>query len=81
MLSTKELERLLIELMEETVNDLLQRVRSGSLETRDYSVVIKFLKDNNISLETLLLAEPPAKEDLQSRVPWGSPEVRDAACG
>lgn len=71
----QELEALLSELLDETVKELLVRLRSGELPTKDFAVITKLLKDNNITLEAALAAEPEAKGPKLS-VPFDTDEAQ-----
>lgn len=74
MADPKQLQNALAELLIESVDALLQRVRSGELETKDFAVVFKVLKDNGMTLDALMLLAP-APERPQMVVPFGD---RDA---
>ena len=71
----EELERLLSELQDETVKALLHRVKTNDLEMKDFAVVIKFLKDNNMTLEYALMAAPTEKGPKLS-VPYNTDEAK-----
>ena len=69
-MNPSDLERLLTDLLYNTAEALLGQVQSGGLEPKDYAVVIKFLKDNDMTLASAWASAPKADPELCSDVPF-----------